>query len=66
MLQNLDLWDTRGMLMCKYIFPAQLYSYISDSSRFFIPRGGTIWRRDVSLKITTGIKQKNVISKAKL
>ncbi len=53
--------------MCKYIFPALLYSQISYDSMctdsFFLEVAlfNTQWRLDVLLKISPGIKQKNII-----
>ncbi len=55
---------TRGMLMCKYIFPAHWLNV----HRFFIPRGGTVWYTMTMWWFTKNyemvlIKQKNIISK---
>ncbi len=53
--------------MCKYIFPALLYSQISYDSMctdsFFLEVAlfNTQWRLDVLLKISPGIKQKIII-----
>ncbi len=53
--------------MCKYFFPAQLYLHIwwlniCNASFFLkVALSDTQWWRDVSLTITAGIKQTNIV-----